>query len=301
MKRFAALILGLLIPTLLIGFTLRMKGLAERHQALPHPMNDKDFYYIAYQAGSKEAPANTWEAIDEVRKQSWQIVLWLDVHQTRDGQLVLFGEDYLETQTEGQGHIGFHTWEQVRALDAGYRFKSGDGFPYRGKGLKIRTLEDTLKQYPDSEFVLNIKANSAKIDLEVTALIEKLQAGNRVILTSPYEFVLKSLRSQKPLWMFGIGLAQLTRLAMFAAVHLEPVIPITGDILITPPTAHTRLLDETVIREIQRRKKKVIPWVAETKQWDMYREMKVDGILTDAPSKFIFLVNPTLAPAEREN
>ena len=292
MRVFLGFIALLAIPTVIVGFGLRQKGLNEKFAAINHPMNQKEFYYVAHQAGSAERPGNTWEAIQNARRESWQVLIWLDVQQTKDGQLVLFGDDMLESQTEGKGHIGFHNWDEIKDLDAGFQYREGDNYPYRGTGIKLRKLEDTLMQFPLYEFILNIKANNKNIDLEVTAMIEKLGASDRIILTSPFEFVLMALRKQKPLWMFGIGHAEFTRLSMFASVGLEPLMPLKGDILIPQKLLQKQILDENLIHELQRRKKRILTWVDNENDWEHWRKFQVDGLITNKPTAFIRLLNP---------
>ena len=287
MKAFIGLVCGLLIPMFLVGVGLRYKGLAQRYQVLDHPMSQKNFLLIAYQGGSATRPANTWQAIDRVRKMSKNILIWLDIQQTKDGKIVLFADDRLESQTDAKGYIGFSLWTKVRKLDAAFRFKQNGTFPFRGKGYRIQTLSDTLQRYPKAEFVLNIRANTKKIDIEVAQLLEDNRAENRTIIVSPFEIVTKSIRKKKPLGMYGIGFAEYTRLNMFTSIHVGPAVPVHGDIFITPRIRYLKTLSSELIEELHRRKKKVIGWATTDKELQQWRQKKIDGVLTNRPALFL--------------
>ena len=62
----------------------------------------------------------------------------LDVHQSRDGRLVVCHDPTLDRTTDGRGLIAAHTWEELRRLDAGSWF----GPEFRGEPLP--SLDDVL-------------------------------------------------------------------------------------------------------------------------------------------------------------
>lgn len=274
MKSLLLLITCILIPVFIVGAFFRSNGLSQRFQAHQHSMNLKNSYLIAYQGGSKEAPANTWQAIDKTLKLSKDIIIWLDVQQTKDDKLVLFGHDYLEKQSSGKGHIGFSTWNQIKDLDL-------------GQGTRIQLLVDTLNRYPEAGFVINVLANSKKIDLLVSDVINQTKSSNRVIINSPISIVIESIKKKNPQWMFAVSLPEWTRLSMFHSLFLGPAIPIKGDILLHSRIRYQKLMDRGLLEELHRRKRKVIVWATEKEQWEKWKDLGADGVLTSDPSLFI--------------
>lgn len=279
------LILGILIPTFLVVMTLRQKALNEKYAPIEHPILSEQTLFVAYQAGSKEAPANTWFAIDKVLTLPQPPVIWLDIHQTRDHQFVLYGHDYLEKYTDGKGHIGLTNWSELENLNAAFNFKDPKNqFIFRKNPQPLKRLPETLAKYPKVNFVLNVIANTKNIDLELIKIIEAAQATERVLIASPFDFLLKSMKKEMPRWLYGLGLAELTRLIMFASLNLEALIPLRGDLLIVTRKQLKTRISSRIIAELHRRKKKVIPGVISGKsELQRWLSLGVDGILTDAP------------------
>ena len=74
----------------------------------------------------------------------------MDIHQTADGELVVIHDDTVDRTTDGSGPVRDYSLADLRRLDAGYRWTDDDGatFPYRGKGIRVPTLEEVLRSFP---------------------------------------------------------------------------------------------------------------------------------------------------------
>lgn len=72
----------------------------------------------------------------------------LDVHATRDGEIVVAHDETLERCTDGEGPIAERSFAEIERLDAGYRFTpDGVTFPFRGLGLRIPRLSEVLARF----------------------------------------------------------------------------------------------------------------------------------------------------------
>ena len=98
------------------------------------------FMNIAHRGASSYAPENTFAAYDKALAMGVNHVE-LDVHLTRDGQIVVIHDDTLDRTTNGHGRVADFTLEELRALDAGSWF----GPEYEGE--QIRSLGETLERY----------------------------------------------------------------------------------------------------------------------------------------------------------
>lgn len=87
----------------------------------------------------------------------------LDLHTTRCGQLVVIHDDTVDRTTEGRGAVEAMRLEELRSLDAGYRFNpdGGASYPFRGQGHRIPTLDEVLAEIPDLPIVAEIKSARA--------------------------------------------------------------------------------------------------------------------------------------------
>ena len=94
---------------------------------------------VAHRGASAQLPENTMPAYARAVEMGADAIE-LDVHLTADGQMAVIHDDTVDRTTDGSGAVAGMSMEQLRALDAGYRFTDGDGaFPHRGKGLTIPT------------------------------------------------------------------------------------------------------------------------------------------------------------------
>ena len=77
-----------------------------------------------------------------------------DIHQTKDGVLVMMHDHTVDRTTDGTGKVCEMTLAEIRALDAG--IKKGEEY----RGTKVPTFEeflDTVEPYPDLLLNLEIK------------------------------------------------------------------------------------------------------------------------------------------------
>lgn len=105
-----------------------------------------------------------------------------DVRMSQDRQVVVFHDRDLERLTNGRGRVVDHTLEELRDLDAGYNFDATAGFPHRGSGLAIPTLEEVLTTWPDVHFNVDLKASGT--ESAVADLVAKLDRHDSVLIAS---------------------------------------------------------------------------------------------------------------------
>ncbi len=115
-----------------------------------------------------------------------------DLHASRDGVLVCFHDDVLVRTTNGRGRVWEHTWEELARLDAGYRFGRRRGYPFRGTGVGIPSLEELVTTFPDAYLTLDLKQDG--IEPLLTETIERHDLWDRVIVGSFSEDRLTTFR-----------------------------------------------------------------------------------------------------------
>jgi len=127
-------------------------------------------------------------------------VLEMDVHSTKDGEIVVIHDKTLERTTNGKGRIREHTYEEIKKLDAGYWFKDKEknDYLYRGKGLKIPRLIDVFETFPDLRFNIEVKQKNPPIEKKVIKIIREKGLTNRIILGSALVSVSKKLKKSAP-------------------------------------------------------------------------------------------------------
>jgi glycerophosphoryl diester phosphodiesterase len=89
---------------------------------------------FAHRGGAKLRPENTLAAFEHGLSIGAD-GLELDVHLSRDGQVVVVHDTTLDRTTNGSGRVGDHDASELAQLDAGFRFAEEHGFPFRRRGL----------------------------------------------------------------------------------------------------------------------------------------------------------------------
>jgi glycerophosphoryl diester phosphodiesterase len=139
---------------------------------------------IAHRGGSLLAPENTLTAFRRA-VEWWQAdILELDVHATRDGEVVVIHDPTVDRTTNGTGPIAEMTLAEVQALDAGYRFTpdGGQTFPFRGRGVRIPTLREVLAELPGARVNVELKTGDAAQG--AWDLIHQARATERVLVAA---------------------------------------------------------------------------------------------------------------------
>ncbi len=142
--------------------------------------------HIAHRGGALLAPENTLAAF-RAAVERWQTdVLELDVHASRDGELVVSHDPTVQRCTDGHGRIAEHTLEELQRLDAGFHFSPDGGrtFPFRGQGVRLPTLREVLRAFPGTRLNVEVKTEAPGIEAAVARLLRTEGAVNRVCLGS---------------------------------------------------------------------------------------------------------------------
>lgn len=106
----------------------------------------------------------------------------IDVHLTRDQQLVIIHDQTVDRTTDGRGAVSDFSLQEIKQLDA-------------GKGERIPTLQEVVNVI-QSRVILQVELKGPKTSQPVVSLIEKNGIENEVILTS---FVHDRLRKVRQL------------------------------------------------------------------------------------------------------
>lgn len=102
----------------------------------------------------------------------------VDIAPTADGRIAVFHDWTVDCRTEGNGDTRSKTLAELQALDAGYGYTAdgGKSFPFRGKGQRIVSLEETLAALPSTPIIFNFKSKDAR---EADLLAAALKAARR--------------------------------------------------------------------------------------------------------------------------
>lgn len=142
---------------------------------------------IAHRGGAGLAPENTLEAMRNGLDVWRADMIEIDVRASADGHCVVFHDATLDRTTDGSGVVAGRTLAALRDLDAGYRFTADGGatFPFRGRGVRIPTIEEVLESFPQVRITVEVKTGAAQAPL--FAALRRFNARDRVIVAGMAE------------------------------------------------------------------------------------------------------------------
>lgn len=150
---------------------------------------------LAHRGASARAPENTLEAF-RLAMEGGAGGLELDLHVTRDGEVVVIHDATVDRTTDGSGPVADMSLEELRRLDAGYRFSPNEGqtFPYRGRGVRIPTLAEVYEEFPGVLVNADIKEARPGAEETVFRAILRAAAEERTLIASTDHAVIRRFR-----------------------------------------------------------------------------------------------------------
>lgn len=238
---------------------------------------------FAHRGASGEAPENTLAAFKLGLEQGCD-AFELDVHLSKDGQIVVIHDGTIDRTTDGSGAVNEMTVEELQAFDAGSWFDE----KYRGE--RIPLLEEVFDMTPD-HIIINIEIKGSYDGRLEPRLLDLLKRRNRLDTVVISSFDWKSLRYIKELEP-GIKIGLLYHLRMD---HHEKLPEAVGKDVYSLHPNYTTLEPED-IRRAQAAGLLVYAWTVNTDElMKQALEDGVDGIITDYPGKLLALMEGTTA------
>ncbi len=105
---------------------------------------------VAHRGLSAEAPENTMVAFRRALDAGCDLIEF-DCHVTADGTIAVIHDDTLDRTTNGTGNVSEHTWEEIRALDAGRKF----GVEFTGE--RVPSLDELIAWAKGTPLTLSLE------------------------------------------------------------------------------------------------------------------------------------------------
>lgn len=126
--------------------------------------SDPTPFAVAHRGSRLLWPENTMTAFQGAVDLGYRY-LETDLHRSRDGVLVAFHDALLDRTTNGTGKLAARSWDELSALDAAYHFAPHQGYPRRGTGIRIPSLDEVFEAFPSIRLILDLKAPGCETDL----------------------------------------------------------------------------------------------------------------------------------------
>jgi len=206
-------------------------------------------------------------------------LIQIKLQMTSDGHLIVFNESNLECKTNGNGHIGSHTLDYIKALDA------GSWFHKKYSSQKILTFEEVLKTF-GKEIPLSILIAPGDIS-GIEASIENLllqydSIDDHEIYSSQKQYLRKFSRRNNRITL-GYLLDQkntIESIAFLDEIHSNII------------HIDLSLLDDSNIRNLHNNGKiAILNFYGSYYPLDNVLKLGVDGITTNDPLRLFKLIN----------
>jgi len=254
--------------------------------APPHPLLSRGRRLVIGHRGSPlEAPENTLESFRLALAQGAD-ALELDVHVSGDGVPMVIHDPDLRRTTDRAGLVVHQAAAELQAADAGARFTPDGGrtFPWRGRGVRIPTLEEVLLAFPATPLLIELKTPLAQD--AVHAVLSRHAAYARTLPASAHDDALIVFRRHRA--AYSASQREIARLYFGTPSGLAPrAVPYRA---LAVPYTYRGLVVPTAwfVRAAHRRDATVHVWTVDDER--VARRLwtrGVTGIVTNVPGRMV--------------
>ena len=245
---------------------------------------------IAHRGGAGISPENTLFAYKRAIDLGVDM-LELDVRSTSDGKIVVLHDSTVDRTTDGKGAVADLTFEQVRKLDAGFRWTNDGGktFPFRGKNLQIPTLGEVFEAFPEIRINIEPKYENPSPVKPLCDLLKEFKRTDKVIVGSFRDEILKDFRQTCQSVATSATPSEASYfLAMYKIGLGASYSPKMQVLQVPEKLGRLQIVSEDYIKAAHKLNLDVHVWTINDKN-DMKHliEIGADGIMTDYPDRLL--------------
>ncbi len=250
---------------------------------------------IGHRGAAGMAPENTLLSFERALAEGAQI-LESDVHATRDGAIVLMHDDRVERTTDGRGRVAELSLAALRRLDAGWSFEPcpGAGFPFRGRGVRVPTLEESFQAFPGARFNLELKEDVPGLLARTVEIVATAGRAELTLLTTAEDAFMARLRAHLAATGVGVAVGACTGDVLRflrAAQEGKPPPPEVMALQVPAEFGGRLLVTREFVRHAHAHGIAVHVWtVNEPARMEQLLDLGVDGLVTDFPGRMAQLL-----------
>lgn len=238
---------------------------------------------IGHRGAAGAAPENTLPSIRHALSVGAD-ALEFDLRCTRCSTLVLLHDPTVDRTTDGHGTVEAFWLDELRELDAGWAFTldGGRSFPFRGKGVRVPTLDEAVEAAGELPLVLEVKSERAGAALAAW-LARRTPPGGALVGGFSRRAVAPA--SALARWRCATE-DELAPWVLLGKVGIHRRLPAQVTALMVPERRRgIRVLTPRLVRAARRQGLGLFVWTVN--RHDRMRalwELGVDGLITDYPA-----------------
>jgi len=254
---------------------------------------DTDFFapprprIFGHRGAAGEMPENTMVSFERAVT-SGAIYLELDVHMTRDSQVVVSHDPDLARTCGRDAFIKDMTWAELQHADAGYMltFDGGRTFPFRGRSIRIPRLTEVLGAFLNVNYVIEIKQTEPSLVSKLLATIDEAGMRRHVLIASELDQPIREVRELAPRIPTNFPYSDVAGFLQALAARDSAYSP-SGSALQIPPTYEGwKMVTPESVEFAHRFDLEVHVWtVNEEAEMNEMLDCGVDGLISDFPAR----------------
>ena len=225
----------------------------------------------------------------------------LDVHASRDGEIVIIHDETVQRTTDGDGAVREMDLAELGRLDAGFRFTPDGGatHPFRGRGIGVPTLREFFSGFPGTRATLEIKELPAPAIETLFDLVEEFGKAEEVLVAAEDDAMMAAARAvirRRGLPVAtGFSTGEIRGFMTPLWTGQEPPPDVPGQALQIPRRYQgVDLVTRASVDAAHGRGVEVHVWtVNEVDEMRELLALGVDGIITDYPARLRDLLHPS--------
>ena len=249
---------------------------------------------IPHGGGDGLFPENTLLAYERTMAMGADVID-VDLQLSRDNVAMAIHDGNTKRTTGRDALVSSMTSQQLQKLDAGWSFTVKGQHPFRGKNVRIPTLEEILRRFPTKLLSLDLKSSSMKMVKPVCDLLRKYNRGNDAFVGGNSDPQILAFRQECPdvrtsATMVDVYASQAARDAQSKAKAKD----FKPDTVIDQPPyrfGDRILVDRESLDFAHAHGIAILTWVVnDPKDMKTLVELGVDGIYTSYPDRLLTVI-----------
>ncbi len=272
-----------------------------------NPWLERRVVAFAHQGGAFEGPSSTLFAIGQAIARG-ATAIELDVHATRDRQIVVCHDESVDRTTNHHGEIAALTLAELREMDNAYWWVEGEAvthgradedYPYRGEApadprFTVATLEEVVASFPRVLLNMDIKRTAPAVEPYEQLLADELRRLERVdsvIVASFNDGAIQSFRAIAPDVATSAATGETAAFYFSLLEDSAPVVAPVSAFQVPATFGDVTVVDERFVRAAHGAGVAVHVWtVNDVDEMARLLELGVDGIISDTPTPLAALL-----------
>jgi glycerophosphoryl diester phosphodiesterase len=254
---------------------------------------DSDFFspprprIFGHRGAAGEFPENTMVSFEQAVR-AGALYLELDVHMSRDGEIVVSHDERLTRTCGRDARIREMNWAEIQAADAGHMltFDGGATFPFRGRSIKVPRLIEVLGAFGGVNYVIEIKQTEPSLVSQLLATVDASGLRRGVLIASEFDEPMSAVRRLAPQIPTNFSYGEVAEFLQAMAEHRPDYEPRGAALQIPTQYQGWRLVTTESVEFAHRAGVELHVWtVNEESEMNQLLEYGVDGLISDFPAR----------------